>query len=224
MDDQRAEYAAAWAEFSHLPAVAPHRADWAAWAAGRGRHTLFMVLVRDPLVVRAISSVQQRLSGLAGLELHADHFFHISVQSCGFDDALTVDYDRVRAALARVASFDVVLGGANAFHSAVFVETHSGGKLLELRGALRAALGPGVHEIDPYAGFLFHLTIGYMTSDADADKVRQVLLPLREAEVARLLVQSVELVEVPTDQRVPFPRLEPTATFRLGRRVSGRRT
>ncbi|HEY3058449.1 MAG TPA: 2'-5' RNA ligase family protein [Chloroflexota bacterium] len=219
MADQADEYAAAWATFEQLALVAPHRADWAAWAAGRGRHKLFMVLVRDAAAIRAIQSVQQQLYGLTGVEFHAAHFFHISVQSCGFDDALTVDADRVRTALLDLKAFEVVLAGVNAFHSAVFVETHSGGNLLALRAALREALGPDIQAIDSHSGFLFHLTVGYLTAHADVRQVRQAIAALRDVEVAHVQVQSLALVEVPTDQRVPFPRLEPTATFPLGRVV-----
>ncbi len=176
-----------------------------------------MVLLRDPEAVAAVAAVQRELHGLAGLELHAEHFLHISVQSCGFDDALSIDAQRVQAALDGLAPFDVVLGGVNAFHSAVFVEAHSGGRLLALRTALRETLGPAIAAIDEHPGLLFHLTIGYLTPDADVGQVRQAIAPLRHIETARVAISSLELVDVPTDQRVPFPRLAPTATFRLGR-------
>jgi 2'-5' RNA ligase len=213
--DQAAEYAAAWATFEALERVSPHRADWAAWAGNRVRHTLFMALVRDPAAVAAIGNVQRCLAGIAGLEMHAGHFFHISIQSCGFDDALTLDEARLRAVLSTSPSFEVVLGGVNAFHSAVFLETHSGGRLLELRHALRAALGPPVEAIDPYAGFLFHLTLGYLGQGTLAHTVRETIRPLRERETARVRIDRVDLVRVPTDQRVAYPTLLPIRSFEL---------
>jgi len=218
LKDQAAEYAAAWAEFERLEQVAPHRADWARWAGGRGSHTLFMGLVTDAGAVEAIANVQARLGQMSGLETHAQHFFHISVQTCGFGHELAVDVERVATAVRKLEPFEVMLGGVNAFHSAVFLETHSGGKLLATRQALRDALGPELHGIDPHRGFLFHLTIGYLSGDADVRTVRERIVELRDIETARVRIDEVALVEVPTDQRVPFPRLEPLRTFALGRR------
>jgi 2'-5' RNA ligase len=217
-DDQAAEYAAAWAIFEALERAAPHRADWRAWAAGRGQHTLLMAIVREAAAVRAISEVQGSLAGIQGLELHQPHFFHISIQSCGFDDALAIDSDSLEAALRKMPSFAVRLGGVNAFHSAVFLETHGGGRLLALRQALRTALGPGLDEIDPHTGLLFHLTVGYLSDEAPLDAVRAVIRPLRAREIGAITVDRVDLVQVPTDQQVPFPVLEPLRSFRLAGR------
>jgi len=214
--DQAAEYASAWTSFGALERVAAHRADWAAWAAGRRSHTLLMVRVQEPRLVSAIGDVQRRLAVVPGVELHARHFFHVSIQACGFDDALAVDVEAVTAALAVVPSFEVRLGGVNVFHSAVFLETHSGGGLLAVRRAVRAALGPPLEAIDPYPGFLFHLTLGYLGVEADPRQVQLALEPLRECEVGRMRIERVDLVQVPTDQRGPFPELEPVASFALG--------
>jgi 2'-5' RNA ligase len=213
--DQAAEYAAAWATFEGLERVSPHRADWAAWAASHGRHTLFMALVRDPAALAAIGNVQRCLAGIAGLELHARHFFHISIQSCGFDDALALDDARLRAALSASPSFEVVLGGVNAFRSAVFLETHSDGQLLELRHRLRGAIGPALEAIDPHPDFLFHLTLGYLGQGTLVQKLREVIRPLRECETVRVRIDRLDLVQVPTDQRVAYPRLEPFRSFEL---------
>jgi len=216
--DQAAEYASAWASFSALEHVAPHRADWATWAAGRRWHALFMALVREPGVVAAIAEVQARLQGVPGLELHARHFFHISIQSCGFDDAVPIDAERVAAALAELEDVDVVLGGVNAFHSAVFLETHSAGGLLQVRHALRGALGEPIAAVDPYPGFLFHLTLGYLGPACDVPGLRAQIAQLRGHETAHLRIATIDLVQVPTDQRVAFPDLEPISSFALGRR------
>jgi hypothetical protein len=217
-DDQAAEYASAWATFEGLERASPHRADWRDWAAGRGRHTLLMALVRDVDSVRAIGGVQRCLAGIDGLVLHQRHFFHISLQSCGFNDSLKFDSERIDSALRDVSSFEVELGGVNAFHSAVFLETHSGGRLLALRRALRAAIGAGLDEIDPYPGFLFHLTLGYLSDSAPLETVRNAIRLLRTRHVARILVDRVDLVQVPTDQQIAFPPLEPIRSFRLAGR------
>lgn len=217
MHDQADQYAAAWAEFERLERVATHRADWAQWAAGRRQHTLFMVRL-DGAARSAVDDVHQRLRGMRGLELHEPHFLHISVQSCGFDDALTVDHDRIAAEVGAQTAFEVHLGGLNAFHSAVFLEVHSGGRLLGLRHALRAALGPALETIDPYPGLLFHLTLGYLSAGADVRTLREAIRLLRTADYGRVRVDRVDLVSVPTDQRVPFPELESISSFALARR------
>jgi hypothetical protein len=127
-----------------------------------------------------------------------------------------VNLERIAAALRQVPSFDVVLGGVNAFHSALFLETHSGGRLLGVRQALRVALGTAIETIDPFAGLLFHLTLGYFGNRTDARLVRAAMAPWREREVARWTVERIDLVQVPTDQRVAYPVLESIATFPLG--------
>ena len=110
-----------------------------------------------------------------------------------------------------------MLGGVNAFHSALFLETHSGGGLLRVRQALRTALGPAIQTIDPFAGLLFHLTLGYFGDQTDARLIRAAMAPWREREVARWTVERIDLVQVPTDQRVAYPALESIASFPLGR-------
>jgi 2'-5' RNA ligase len=214
--DQAEQYAAAWAEFERLDRLASHRTDWATWAAGRSAHRLFMVLVRDPLAVAAISEVQRVLGDVPGVEPHATHFFHISLQTCGFDDELPVDTERVARAVSALPRFHVALGGVNAFHSAVFLETHSGGALLRVRHAVRDALGPGLQAIDPFRDFLFHLTIGYLEAGGEPEAVRRRIRPLRQCQSASVTVERIALVRVPTDQREPFPKLEPLASFELG--------
>jgi len=174
-----------------------------------------MAIVRDAAAVQAVQKVQRTLAGIDGLELHEPHFFHISLQSCGFNDALALDAERIQAALETLPSFDVVLGGVNAFHSAVFLETHSAGRLLALRRALRAAIGPRLDAIDPYPGLLFHLTLGYLSHDAELETMRATLRPLRARATATVTINRVDLVQVPTDQRVPFPDLAPLRSFRL---------
>jgi 2'-5' RNA ligase len=216
--DQTEQYAAAWSEFERLTRVAPHRVEWSRWTAGRGPHTLLMSFVRDPVVVSSICQVQRALAGVEGVELHAPHFFHVSLQTCGFSNELPLDLDELSRAVAAVPRFVVVLGGVNAFHSAMFLETHSGGGLLRLRHALRNALGPRLARIDPFRDFLFHLTIGYLGAEAPIEALRERLRPLRmrECDTARFVVERVALVQLPTDQREPFPVLDCVASFDLG--------
>jgi hypothetical protein len=216
--DQAAAYAAAWRAFEGLERLADHRSDWSDWVAGRGPHLLLMALIRDSPTVQAIQAVQHALNMPRDVELHAPHFFHISIQSFGFGRLTDHDAElpnRLALELCKVPAFDVVLGGPNAFHSVVFLETHSGGRLLDVRRAARIAAGPMLGEIDPYPGFLFHLTIGHFGPGADAAQIQQAIRPLREIITARTRITTIALVDVPTDQLVAYPPLEPLATFRL---------
>ncbi len=214
--DQANDYDMAWRTFQSLERLAAHRDDWATWAAGRGTHTLLMAVLDDPNALARIREVQQTFDGLQGVELHAPHFLHISLQTCGFGDELAVDLQRLQCAVAAVPRFDVVLGGVNAFHSALVLETHSGGRLLELRQALRSALGPALRAIDPYEGFLFHLTIAYFGRGAAVGTILERAAELRRQEIARVCVRDVSLVRLPTDQQTPFPMLDCVARMPLG--------
>ncbi len=230
--DRSSAYERIWQEFQARSWPAPHRRDWAGWAAGRGPHLLLLAPIREEAVVEAIRATQRCLVSVQGLELHPPHFFHVSIQSLGFlaprgatpgegeIDADTLDdlVPAIGAALARVPAVDLGLGGVNAFVSSVFLETHSRGGLRGLRATARAAGGPAVVRVDPHAAFIFHLTVGYFDGSGHASRARAAIEPLRGEAVARCWVDEVHLVAIPTDQREPYPRFEPLARFSLAGR------
>ena len=227
--DQAAEYASAWRTFLALDRAAPHSRDWARWANGRGPHLLLLARVTDPGAVAAVRLAQQALAGVEGVELHPISFLHVSIQSLGFQarpglapepgevapDELPCAIERLGRVLARLTPFPVALGAPNAFHSSVLLETHSGGHLLALRRALRSA-EPLARRVDPHEGFLFHLTLGYFEECVRLDAVRAALRPLRSRPPTLFTVDALDLVALPTDQRVAYPPLEPIAHLPLG--------
>jgi len=115
--------------------------------------------------------------------------------------------------LAEVPAFEIELGGVNAFESAVFVEVHSRGRLFELRQHIRRVGGQALTRLDPLPGYLFHLTLGYFDRTASVARVREAIQPLRQRMTARVRVDEVVLVELPTDQRVAYPQFEPLRRF-----------
>jgi hypothetical protein len=118
--------------------------------------------------------------------------------------------------LARVPAFSIQLRAASAFRSAAFLEVHSNGRLLDLRTVVRRAGGPRLQHVDPFAGLLFHLTLGYFDAHVDVAAVRERLRSLRANGSITLPADELALVEVPTDQREAYPLLEPVRRFRLG--------
>ncbi len=227
--DQAAEYARVWRAFGLLERPCAHRADWARWVRGRGPHLLLLAPVDGAAVARAVGQVQRRLAGVDGLELHPPHFLHITVQAFGFlarDGAVPAEGElrpselddlvpRLERRLAGLPAFDVALGGANAFYSSVFLETHSRGCLEHAREAARTAAGQVIERVDPYQGFLFHLTLGYFGAGARTAEARAALERLRAQAVGQVRVEWLELVQVSTDQREPFPPLRGIARFPL---------
>ncbi len=227
--DQAAEYARVWDSFQERATLSHHRREWGEWVAGRSPHLLLLARPRDPRVLAGIGGVQRRLAHVRALELHPPDFLHLSLQSLGFlapasrparvgevDQAWLLAAIRgLGDALERVAPVRVRVGATNGFYSCVFLEVHSGGGLQALRQAIRVALGPRILGIDPYPGYLFHLTVGFFGADAWAPSARAAITPLRQHALGEVVVDEVLLVALPTDQRIPFPALEPLASFRL---------
>lgn len=211
----QAEYRRAWQNFEHLERPSAHRVDWAAWAAGHQHHRLFAILPREATVLEAIELAQQSLRHLVGVELHPPEFFHVTLQTLGFDEQLRYSAEALDRLLAREPAFEIELGGVNAFESAVFLEVHSRRRLFELRQLIRRVGGQPLARLDPLSGYLFHLTLGYFDTTASVAKVREAIRPLRQQRTARLRVDEVALVELPTNQRVAYPPFKPLRRFPL---------
>jgi 2'-5' RNA ligase len=211
----QAEYLRAWQRFEQLERLAAHRVDWAAWAAGHHHHRLFALLPRQATVLEAIELAQQSLRHMVGVELHPREFFHLTLQTLGFDDQLDYDAEALARVLAREPAFDIQLGGVNAFESAVFLEVHGWGELLALRRHIRRVGGAPLARLDPVSGYLFHLTLGYFDTTASAASVCTAIRSLRQRWTTHVRVDEVALVELPTDQRVAYPPFEPLMRFPL---------
>lgn len=232
--DQVDGYQAAWRSFQALRQPADHRRDWAAWAAGRSAHVLLVVPVRERRTVAHVQRLRGAMADIPCLDLHPPHFLHVSVQSFGFlggghggaraadeldGPALGELIPRLARGLAEVPTFELSLGRVNAFQSSVFLETWSAGGLRRVRDAARSAAAGVVplHEMDPFPGYLFHLTLGYLDATTPLAPLRQSLRAQRGGTIPPipLRVEAVELVRLPADQREPYPVLECLARFPL---------
>jgi 2'-5' RNA ligase len=213
----RADYCRVWQQFKQLERLAPHRADWADWAAGHRYHRLFALLLRESAALEEIERAQDPLRNMRGVELHPRGFFHVTLQSLGFDGEVECDSGALLDVLAHEPAFELELGGVNAFRSAVFLEVQPGRRLLDLRQHIRRVGGAPLTRLDPFPGYTFHLTLGYFDASASATSVREAIRPLRRRRIARICCDEVTLVELPTDQSVAYPPLEAIKRFPLGR-------
>jgi 2'-5' RNA ligase len=157
------------------------------------------------------------------VELHPVGFLHITLQSLGFSGhhgvfrrgTLAQLIASLRSRLAEFPAFDISLGGLNAFQSAAFLEVRPTIGLAALRTVIRDTLGASIRRIDPYSTYLFHLTVGYFSAEASTSSVTEALEPFRGTRGGTMRVDTVDLVVLPTDQRRPFPPLQPVARFHL---------
>ena len=115
------------------------------------------------------------------------------------------------------AESDGTLGGLNALHSCAFLEVRPTTNLLVLRSAVRRGVGDAILAMDPYPDYLFHLTVGYFEAGASIETLVTAIEPLRTQSAGTLRVSTVDLVALPTDQRIAFPPLDPIARFTLRR-------
>jgi 2'-5' RNA ligase len=209
-------YDRAWQTFRGLERPAPHRADWGEWAGSRAFHLLVLLQAHGI----ELQHVQDALRQLPGVELHPSAFLHITIQSLGFTDRLDSVGDvfgALEKPLTQLPAFDLELGGLNALHSCAFLEVRPTHTLLALRTAVRHALGDAIQAIDPHPDYLFHLTVGYFDAAASIESLVAAIGPLRTHSAGRLHVNAVDLVALPTDQRIPFPPLDSLARFNLTR-------
>lgn len=179
------------------------------WEPGE-RRIAWYVSMPYPRTAAVLAELQDRLVGATGpdvLEPLAADEFHVTVQTVGRAADLEPAGVRAlraaaRAALADVAPFALLLGGANAFPDNPFVEARGWRPLVEVRERLRAAhrstVGgepPGAVEAVP------HLSLAYVRRPAPAAALATATEDLRNAPVGRLGVRSIELVCLAREDR-----------------------
>ena len=222
----------AWQRFAAMPRTKPSLAARPPSDIAGSDYLVFLIaLDHEPAVAEAAGGLQARLD-LPYVNPVPPTALHITVQNVGPREALSAMrrsalVERAGRVLARLAPFEVTIGGANSFDVAAFLEVHDGGVLRDARAELRAAL-PWLAEgeFDPLVRggedvYLPHVSIAYYNAEANAPEVVAALAAHRHETVARVRVESASLVAV----RLP---LSPTglhyrfeASFQLGAR--GRR-
>jgi 2'-5' RNA ligase len=223
-------FRAAWERFAGRRTLADNRALWPEPAVGRGAFLALLVPVaREQEVVARVSEVQRALGALPEVDSIPPHWLHLTVQSVGFVDDPGLDPEQVdcipaeaEARLRAIRPFSVELRNANSFPEAAFVEAYDGGRIREIRAALREALplltsrpSDGLYRrgVDLFAP---HLSIGYYNRTGAADGVIRALGPFRSFEVGAAEIHSIDLALVDMSEPHRFAEFERAATIPLG--------
>jgi 2'-5' RNA ligase len=170
----------------------------------------------------ALDELRAALAQYPFVRIHPDGFLHIMLQELGFvcnkperrDEMSPGRLDEfvasVTPALADATSFDVHIGGANAFQDAVFLDVHDRGYCARLHARLREiAAVPSV----PRLAYLPHTTIAHFTEQAPIGNVPATLARWRDREFGAFHVDKIEVLTLKLDE--PYPPLEAFAVLPL---------
>jgi hypothetical protein len=161
-----------WARFLRRPrTLAPSPGVREAWHQGRRWFHVTAVLLDAPALAERIAQTGACLD--PHLELFSAHSPHVTCFVHGFADPASV-----RALPNEGEKVDVVVGGANAFASCVFLEVRS-----PRLPALRAALTGDEHR---WAAYRPHVTVGLFRAAVPTEAVAVALRPLRALPPIRL--------------------------------------
>jgi 2'-5' RNA ligase len=192
------------------------------WAKGRSLFYAFMLLIKDPRLVRRIEVIQERLRPFPFVSLPPAHFLHVTLKPLGYwdetkswDDSLDQDdlgrwVEQAATTAVNQRPFTVKLGGVNSWANSAFVEIY------DLQGGLSALLEAlDARFIETGRLRVPHVTVGYYTARAPARALVEVLSTLRSFEVGELQVGSFELVSAEASEGLTYQPLEAVQTFRL---------
>ena len=211
------DFRATWQEFCAAPRLlGPTPGVREQWAAGRPHYAIWAVRIDDAEVTRRIANLQARLTAWTRPVDLAD--LHVTAWVAGFpsenpsldDDIDVVDLDRQADALRGQGSFRLMIGSANSFTTAPFLEVIDlDGGLSRLRQVLDAC-GPPELRFAPYRP---HVTIGTATADHPVAPVRACLEAHRHLPPIEVEVRGVEQVRF--DASRPGARLHTHRTVVL---------
>ncbi len=184
------------------------------WQNGHDLSASFVVPVETDRIREALEPLREALQPFPFVSLHPDHFMHITLLLPGFvvrepktEDELSPGRlgelaSEAREALAGFSPFWVNLRNLNAFPGAVFVEVHDGGKLEELREAVRKRCGLAEPPGPP------HLTLAYIHAPDGTPAPKpfvRVIERHRDKPVGELLVDRIELTLLDLGEEYPEP-------------------
>lgn len=220
--EQDAAYRRIWQTFRTLRQVADGRHDTADWRSRGGVYAVCLIRVPAEALQPELDRCRAALAAFPFVRIHPDGFLHISLQELGFvcdrpsrpDEISPHRLDEfaiaAAAAVGERPSFEVVLGGANSFEDAVFLEVHDGGlcaplhaRLFELAAIPRA----------PQFAYLPHSTIAHYCAEAPSAHLVAALMPWRTVAFGRFTVDRVEIATLRLDE--PYPPFDPFAIIPL---------
>ncbi|WP_131786303.1 2'-5' RNA ligase family protein [Protofrankia symbiont of Coriaria ruscifolia] len=177
------------------------------WKIGRSFYTFHITFDGASEVIDLVGRYQQALT-LPTLDLVPAEGLHLTMQGVGFTDEVTrVDLDGIiiaaQAHCARLTSFAVTLGPADADPEAVMLQVAPWQPVEELRAAVRAAIADvwGDSRVPETAdGFTPHVSVAYSGADTSAVLLRQRLSGIEPMSVTTT-VRAVQLIELNRDQR-----------------------
>jgi 2'-5' RNA ligase len=216
-------YSRVWQSFLASEVTADGRHDAARWREHGGPYAACIVRVPVDAWQPAFSALLSTLDCLAAVRVHPSYFLHIMLQELGYvsDDASQPDEispsrleEFALAAIEPVSnapSISIALGGANAFHDAVFLEVRGGEALAQLHNRLfDLAASPHVPEFS----YLPHCTVAHFSGMTPSSSAAKAIEPWRTQIFGEFTISEVEIVTL--DTRDIYPELKTYAAIPLG--------
>jgi 2'-5' RNA ligase len=221
--EQAAAYRRIWQAFRQYQRLADGRHDTPEWRSHEGVFAACIVRVPAKALQPGLDELRDALQRYDFVRLHPDRFLHVMLQELGFVRDRPVARDEIgadrlhefaTAAAATVSaapSFDIRLGGANAFQDAVFLDVHDRGACARLHARLHELAT--IRTTSRFA-YLPHATIAHFTTDAPLGNLPAVIARWRDWRFGTIIVNEIEIVTLRVDDA--YPELEPYAVIPLG--------
>ena len=216
-------YDRVWEAFQTAATTVDGRHDTDVWRSHGGPFALCVVRVPAEILQPGLDALRARLSPLAGIRLHPDHFLHITLQEIGFisdppeqpDEISTARLEEfayaAADALAILAPCTIELGGANSFQDAVFLDVANPRPVADIHERLfDLAASPRI----PTFAYLPHCTIAHYDGTTPVTAAAAAIAPWRAQPFGVFEATEIEIVTV--DPREPYPLLENYAAIPLG--------
>ncbi len=185
----------------------------------------------DKALVPRVRAVQESFAPLDWITPQPEHFLHTSVAAVAVSDRRPTNeeigfaVERARQAWAGVEAFEVEYRRVNCFHPAVVVEVFGRGPSALVSRLAQSGYWDGlpidgaVDAVDPEL-FLAHVTIGLVNEPHDASPLRDVLVPIRDAELGSQSIHEAALCVVPASRTTILTRWDVVARVRFDRAES----
>jgi hypothetical protein len=180
----------------------------------------------DKALVPRVRAVQESFAPLDWITPQPEHFLHTSVAAVAVSDRrptneeIGVAVERARQAWAGVEAFEVEYRRINCFHPAVVVEVSGRGPSALVSQLVQSGYWDGlpidgaVGAVDPEL-FLAHVTIGLVNEPHDPAPLRDVLVPIRDAELGSQAIHEAALCVVPASRTTILTRWDVVARVRF---------
>jgi len=219
---QDAAYRQIWNAFGYYPETADGRHDSESWSAAPGPFAICLIRFEPRLLQPSLNEILSGLGGFPFVRSHPDHFLHITLQELGFISENPKNPDEITqeridefiagasSALAGAIPFDIVLGGANSFQDAVFLDVHDRGQCSRMHTRLRelAAI-----PSQPKFGYVPHCTIAHYTEARNAPGLHETIAKWRDRRFGSFTVHEISIVTI--DLGEPYPELQTIGTVPL---------